>query len=354
MVFKIRAPSKTTSAFLLVSATVAGLIYRDKHLSKQVHERLAARVEHLAREPLGPYEMPRKVVVYLAEPPGDGIYKSRRWFREYIKPIFVAAALDYEIKEGSPTEITSMVQEEIRQRRKRALNALPTDASKDNGIESKLTRPEEVDGMIAVGRIAWCELLNGISAGCNMSLENPADISADSVSNEKTTIDSVEESIATEKELPEKPENISNSSTSPVAAMEESVLESLHKEPTDTSYFSLPPTSLISPVGFLPQENLLGFRNFPRRIFMAFNSYQYIERVGEEAVKICLGKTRELDTKIDLDLGRDEERVWRRKDLYKVEEIGEEEVEKKKVERKLYVTEVDLDERVTENLRVYC
>lgn len=29
--------------------------------------------------------MPRKVTVYIAGPPGDGLEKSRVWFREYVK-----------------------------------------------------------------------------------------------------------------------------------------------------------------------------------------------------------------------------------------------------------------------------
>lgn len=29
--------------------------------------------------------MPRKVVVYISAPPGDGLEKSRNWFREYVK-----------------------------------------------------------------------------------------------------------------------------------------------------------------------------------------------------------------------------------------------------------------------------
>lgn len=29
--------------------------------------------------------MPRKVTVYITAPPGDGLEKSRTWFREYVK-----------------------------------------------------------------------------------------------------------------------------------------------------------------------------------------------------------------------------------------------------------------------------
>lgn len=29
--------------------------------------------------------MPRKVTIYISAPPGDGLEKSRTWFREYVK-----------------------------------------------------------------------------------------------------------------------------------------------------------------------------------------------------------------------------------------------------------------------------
>lgn len=32
--------------------------------------------------------MPRKVIVYITAPPGDGLEKSRVWFREYVKVSF--------------------------------------------------------------------------------------------------------------------------------------------------------------------------------------------------------------------------------------------------------------------------
>ncbi|KAI7891425.1 mitochondrial import inner membrane translocase subunit Tim54, partial [Mucor mucedo] len=63
-------------------------------------------------------EMPRKVTVYITALSGDGLEKSRIWFREYVKPILVAGAVDYEIKEAkSPGQIETSVMEKIVQRR---------------------------------------------------------------------------------------------------------------------------------------------------------------------------------------------------------------------------------------------
>ncbi|KAI7896704.1 uncharacterized protein EV154DRAFT_587711 [Mucor mucedo] len=63
--------------------------------------------------------MPRKVTVYITEPPGDGLEKSRIRFREYANPqtkhaIPVSGAVDYDIKEAkSPGQIETSVMEEI-------------------------------------------------------------------------------------------------------------------------------------------------------------------------------------------------------------------------------------------------
>ncbi|KAI7891374.1 mitochondrial import inner membrane translocase subunit Tim54, partial [Mucor mucedo] len=67
-------------------------------------------------------EMPFKVTLYIIAAPGDGLEKGRTWFREYVKPILVAGAVDYEIKEAkSPGQIETSVMEEIVQRRREAV-----------------------------------------------------------------------------------------------------------------------------------------------------------------------------------------------------------------------------------------
>ncbi|KAG2199827.1 hypothetical protein INT47_009440 [Mucor saturninus] len=70
-------------------------------------------------------EIPRKATMYITAPPGDRIEKSRTRFREYVKLILVAGAVDYEIKEAkSPGQIKNFVMEEIVQCRRKAAVAV--------------------------------------------------------------------------------------------------------------------------------------------------------------------------------------------------------------------------------------
>ena len=57
-------------------------------------------VSYLAREPLPTTQLPRKFTVFLCAPPGDGLRSAREYFQEYIKPVLVAAAVDWDVVEG--------------------------------------------------------------------------------------------------------------------------------------------------------------------------------------------------------------------------------------------------------------
>ncbi|KAG2198525.1 hypothetical protein INT47_008629 [Mucor saturninus] len=93
MPFGLKVRSKNTLIFSGVAGGIAVLVYSNLALS---------------------HEMPRKVTVYITAPPGDGLEKSRTWFR----------AVDWEIKETkSPGQIETSVMEEIVQRRRKVAEA---------------------------------------------------------------------------------------------------------------------------------------------------------------------------------------------------------------------------------------
>ena len=72
-------------AFVGACTGLAGLISRDNILSKESLHKVQSKVEHLALEPMDAHELPRKVTIYLTPPIGDGIYKTRTHFKEYVK-----------------------------------------------------------------------------------------------------------------------------------------------------------------------------------------------------------------------------------------------------------------------------
>src|SRR6185312_147063 len=77
--------SKKFMAFVGTCTALAGLISRDNMLSKENLHKVQSKVAHLALEPMDSHELPRKVTVYLTPPIGDGIYKTRAHFKEYVK-----------------------------------------------------------------------------------------------------------------------------------------------------------------------------------------------------------------------------------------------------------------------------
>ncbi|KAI7891446.1 inner membrane protein import complex subunit Tim54-domain-containing protein [Mucor mucedo] len=333
MPFGLKVPSKNTLIFSGVAGGIAGLVYSSNKYAQDARTRLSQRVSFLADRPCGVHEMPRKVTVYITAPPGDGLEKSRTWFREYVKPILVAGAVDYEIKEAkSPGQIETSVMEEIVQRRREAAAEAATIAEStdheplENKSNTGFTSPVEnmnnkkksevvSDGILAIGRNAYREVLSGLAKGCDASLavvvEEPA-----------------LEEIKVEEES-KTPENMKD----PVIV--EETLEML--EPMEVlDHFSLPPK--FSPVMYIPHVNIIGWTNIPYRLYMWYADYKRIEEVGKYAVAAVLNQTRPFEER-DADLGQDEKKYW----------IGHETAEVLKEND----TPIQVDERIFDKLSTY-
>ncbi|KAG5355958.1 Mitochondrial import inner membrane translocase subunit TIM54 [Yarrowia sp. B02] len=112
---QLRLPSRNWMIFWAVVGGITGGIYYDRQKRKQVRQGYKDAVSYLGERPLGGLEIPRKVTVFVAPPPGDYLDHVLTHFRAYIKPILTAAALDYEVKqENRQGEIRYVVAEGIR------------------------------------------------------------------------------------------------------------------------------------------------------------------------------------------------------------------------------------------------
>jgi hypothetical protein len=65
--------------------TFGALVYRDHLLTVAAKKRVVDKVDVLAKQTCGTQDMPRKVTVYIMPPPGDGIHKTRHYFRQFVK-----------------------------------------------------------------------------------------------------------------------------------------------------------------------------------------------------------------------------------------------------------------------------
>jgi mitochondrial import inner membrane translocase subunit TIM54 len=81
-----KLPSRNWLIFLSLTASLTGLYAYDRRQCKRIRNEYVDRVKHLADEPAGALDRPRKVTVYGAKWPDDVDYdRSMRYFRKYMK-----------------------------------------------------------------------------------------------------------------------------------------------------------------------------------------------------------------------------------------------------------------------------
>lgn len=81
-----KLPSRNWLIFIGVTSSLVGLYAFDRKKCRDIRESYVKRVEHLAQEPMGSKDMPRKVKVFSCKWPGDEDFKrGQRYFRKYIK-----------------------------------------------------------------------------------------------------------------------------------------------------------------------------------------------------------------------------------------------------------------------------
>ncbi|KAH9857194.1 inner membrane protein import complex subunit Tim54-domain-containing protein [Lenzites betulinus] len=165
-----RLPSRNWLIFLSVSSAIAGYYVYDRQQCKKIRQEYVDKVKDMAVQPMGSMELPRLVTVYGAKWPGDQNYdESMKYFRKYVKPILVAAAIDYDMVKGRRHgDIARHVEDKVRKERRIAAGleqpftsplALP-----GSSFEEKHKR--ELDGgIIIVGRHTLKEFMAGLKSG---------------------------------------------------------------------------------------------------------------------------------------------------------------------------------------------
>ncbi|KAJ2956563.1 hypothetical protein NQZ79_g7596 [Umbelopsis isabellina] len=339
--FGIKAPSRGTIIFGSVVAGISGVVYASNYYTTQARQRLFDKVSFLADRPLGVHDMPRKVTIYLAPPPGDSLEKSRVWFREYVKPVLYKAAVDYEVREGrNAGDIESMICEEIRQKRKAAKEGIePTTqvvGKPGNPFSPVPVKHNESDAILAIGRIAWGEVLNGLAKGCEAPLKdkvtvetsssavNDGEPNSDTVSSEsgnqiivtedsEQLIDQKPVEVSFEEESGNAENNISKAGEQPILVSTSSEFsadsgsDNVPLIDDEEPSFSLPPA--FPAVMYIPHENVIGWSNVPYRLYMWAADYKRVDWIGEYAVAVALNQRQPLKEN-EIDVGHSEKRYW--------------------------------------------
>lgn len=277
-----------------------------------------------------------------------------RYFRKYVKPIFVAAAIDYEMITGKRHgDLTDRIAEEIRKSRRIDVGLDPTptpDAFPPNYPFRSLAqlRQERLEGgIVIVGRPAWKEFMAGLKKGWTEGL--------DDVDHEEMLAQELEmDGRFDEPDEEPKPKDLGNvepdapaatpstlshltAGTPPIALLQYRLPPQAQKQPpassSNSTALNAPPTSipLLPPILFVPFTNYLGFSQVPRMLWDFFNERRKVQSGCEAGYRLVMNSTRPFDpppfetrslfddvasdskpvSKGDLDLGKEAEVFYR-------------------------------------------
>lgn len=376
-IFRFRLPSRNWMIFLSITGSFAAAVTYDRRQKKAVQQKWCNLVSHLASEPLSTNELRRKLTVVLSAPPGDSLSVSRRHFKEYIKPILVAASVDYELIEGRKEgEVRYGIAEQIR-RKRRKLEGAPQKTDQVD-VEDMLDEirskngimPEAgVEGDVVVGRQTWKEYIRGLHEGWLGPLEQP--MRQPSQDPMATDPDKVSSEGAVEQKVPEDTVEASDQSSESSSTQSTPNNENATEQPHpplaylpvssygDSSLSSTTP-STFQPSALISHPHILGFLNTPVRIYRFLTQRYMADEIGEKVAAVVLGAAQPYGTLEhgsdvndviptsqpqgeQVDLLQDEEVQWH-KSVRKPKEDGSERV---------WLDDVILDPRISERMRKF-
>ena len=225
------------------------------------------------------------MTVYLSAPPGDGISPSREHFREYIKPVFTAAALEFDVVEGRRNgELRWRVAERVRKERGggRGGEGEEFDVVEEVRRKNGTRRVGGVQGDVVVGRHAWKEYVRGVHEGWLGPLEPPPAAAAQPPDNNGDGA-ALNQGEGKDVKSPPDPE--------PAAATKPAVPPPYISPASYPSTTTLPSTipKTFDPVAVIPHPHILGFLNTPVRLYRFLTRRRMADAVGREAAAIALG-----------------------------------------------------------------
>ncbi|KAI8989726.1 mitochondrial import inner membrane translocase subunit Tim54 [Trametes punicea] len=301
-----RLPSRNWLIFLSVTSAVTGYYIYDRKQCKKIRQEYVDKVKDIAVQPMGSMELPRLVTVYGARWPGDEDYdRSMRYFRKYVKPVLVAAAIDYDMVKGRRHgDIARYVADKIRKERRimAGLDQPSVGPMALPGASLEEKRQRELDGgIILVGRHTFKEYMAGLKRGWTERLDAidreeqlARALESDGRFDEPEPDLSAEVSVGEGEPIPtrsripsSKPFSILNPAlrtSPPPPKPTESVPEHFNVPPAE-----IPPQPPMLLVGF---TNYIGLTQIPLMIWDFFNQRYKVREGAEAAFQLIMGNTR--------------------------------------------------------------
>ncbi|KAF2199866.1 mitochondrial import inner membrane translocase subunit tim54 [Delitschia confertaspora ATCC 74209] len=323
--FRFKLPSRNWMIFLTITGSWTAAVVYDRREKKRIQKKWAKLVEHIAREPVEVHQLPRKLSVYISAPPADGLVSAREHFNEYVKPILVAAALDWDAVEGRKEgDVRAGLAERIRKLRKQKgepsnepieedVADLLEQVRKNTGVEPYTG----IAGDIVIGRHSWKEYVRGLHEGWLGPLDPPVEVvetlkpAAFTLPTTESPAAPVEQPATPVGPSAEQPASTTQDDASPTVGTdappkepekevekpaEEEKKSKKKKQPppfnstADYTNSHLSPNcpSKLGPTTVIPFPHLLGFLNFPIRMYRFLNRRQVAEEVGRQTAAAVL------------------------------------------------------------------
>ncbi|KAF1911753.1 mitochondrial import inner membrane translocase subunit Tim54 [Ampelomyces quisqualis] len=318
--FRFKLPSRNWIIFLSITGSWTAAMMYDRREQKRIQRKWARLVEHIAHEPLDTQQLPRKLTIYVSAPPADGLVPARDHFHEYVKPILVAAALDWDAVEGRREgDVRAGLAERIRKLRKR--RGEPTTEPLEEGLEESLAGLRQRAGVrewdgpsgdIVIGRHTWKEYVRGLHEGWLGPLDHPARTIVPTPL--EFPVPQIEDSTSAPGPIPSIPEAepvvvraTDDAAQQPIAdtpalgegdkAKEDESKPKKKKQPpaliNPTDYHSATLSQncpqALGPAAVVPFPHLLGFFNFPIRIYRFLNKRHVADEIGRQTAAAVLG-----------------------------------------------------------------
>ena len=275
-------------------------------------------------------QLPRKFTIYLSAPPGDGLRSAREYFTEYVKPVLVAAAIEWDVVEGRREgDVRAGLAERVRKIRRKngEKGAAGSEEAEEEdlieGIRQKTgIRPsDELGGDLVIGRNTWKEYVRGLQEGWLGPLEPPpdppplpasVDIIASTASSEDTMSDPNAASDAGNANDDASPTSATTEPPAPAAEPPKKAITPTppYISPPDYPSSPLAPTipRTLTPAVSLPFPHILGFLNTPIRMYRFLTQRHLADNVGNAVADMVLAtstrsweKTSEFTSSIDPD-----------------------------------------------------
>ncbi|KAI9878770.1 MAG: mitochondrial import inner membrane translocase subunit tim54 [Pleopsidium flavum] len=322
--FRFKLPSRNWLIFLSITGSFTTALMYDRHQRKLAQRKWCTLVSHLAREPLPVSSLQRKLTIYLSAPPGDGLKSAREYFQEYIKPVLVAAALDWEVIEGRREgDVRAGMAERVRRLRRKQGEAGQAEAEEDAEELVEQTRQrtgirdlDGVKGDIVIGRNTWKEYIRGLHEGWLGPLDPPPtpEPTAPSPTSDAALPDPIsvtdtapppdDSQAAQANPSPtsppaEAPHTAENKATDQAKEKEKEKPKPITPTPpylpisaytTSTLPPTIPPT--FEPSSPLPFPHILGFFNSPIRIYRFLHRRYLADAIGRQTAAVVLASHR--------------------------------------------------------------